>query len=1588
MHFYQLLKTTILFYIIMLLPTSFMAGNKGEHDFYSLRSSSGFIENKGQMTETGGKPANDVFFNATMPGLEILINKDGLSYIFLKAEKIKDEATGKKKKLFNYVRMDVKLQGASIYKEMLFAENASRNSNSYYYPHCPDGISNVRSYKKITARDVYPGIDWVIYFDGNNQLKYDFIVKPGANSSSIKLLYKGVDELQINSNSIVAKTAMGSITEGSIKSFTSQGTVASSFRVLSQNHVSKEALIGFDIERYNHKLPLTIDPPLQWATYFGGNGYDGPTSIVKDEFENIYVSGYVSSANFPVSDPGNGEYYQGTLPGTQSSFLIKFSNTGELLWSTYYGASTSSDKCEDMCIDKDGNIYLTGFTSANNYPLQDQGGGAYYQPAKAGSDDAFILKFDSYGVRKWCSYYGGAQSDRATAIATDSQGNVYMAGESSSPDFPLLSLGGAYNQTSTGSSDAFLIKFSAAGARLWATHLGGSSVDLIKDIAVAANNDVLVCGATGSTDFPVMDEGNGAYYKPTKGSSGLDAFAARFSGSGAMLMNTYFGGGKEDYAYKLNISPMGDIYFAGRTLSVDLPVKSSGSKAYYQATHSGGDGYDAFIAKLNSSDSLIWSTYLGGGGTFGDNADIAEAITTDNNGNVFVTGRTSSTSFPVIDEGYGGFYDGSYNGAAPTMFSSSSNVYVARFNSNDSLTWSTYYGGQGQDFATGIVTDTLGCIFVTGEWWSDNVSTLDPGDGAFYQATKNLTDEGFMLKFCRFALAGETTSTPVTCKLKKNGSVSAVANFGYPPYTYLWTPGNYTTSTVNWLDTGIYVVAITDAVGNVVHDTVIVGVDSSMYVYQNMLPSVSASIVGPDTVCAGTEMKILIASVENGTKPFTYNWNNGQGSASTFPVKPETTTTYPVIVTDSNKCQVSDSVTLFVRPAPTALFSVSDTVVCMGVQLQFADSSLLAGTDSIVSWAWNFYDGTTSNLADPTHAYSVSGTLTAELTVTSKTGCLHTYGKNIKVNPAPKALFDADSVCIGGTTIFTDASTFISGDYLTGWQWDFGDGQTASIQSPTHEYQMAGSYNVMLVTTSGKGNCNDTLRKTVQVFTLPQTGFIFSTACAGKQVIFTDQSSTSTGIITSWLWNFGNGDSSVMQYPSYVYDTAGSYLVTLKCTTTKGCSNTLSQLVKVNAIPQLSYAFQSVCPGDSTFFINHSSIATGDAITAWNWNFGDPYSSNTASTYHAAHVYDSSGTYLVTLVGTSKYGCKDTLVQTVKVFDNPQANFKVDNVCLGDSSILTSLALAKNDSIVSWKWYIDGAETDSGNIATLLPTLDKNYTICHKVITSNGCNDSACKTFTVYPLPVASYNMAKAVLCVNELGKFTDSSYTLAGKIVKWNWNFGDSGSSTLQNPSFIFSHTGIYPVTLTVTSSYGCTAAYADTIRVSGPKASFVPSIDSGLVPLTIVFNNTSEHAQSYLWTFDDGTSSSLVSPEHVYNAAGIYVVTLLVTDSTGCKDNAKAKIEVNLRSEIFVPNVFSPNNDGLNDLYNIEYIGIANVKGKIFDRWGVLVYEWNQLNTAWDGRDKQGKSCPEGTYFYVLDAWGYDGVTHSSQGFLTLMK
>jgi len=614
-----------------------------------------------------------------------------------------------------------------------------------------------------------------------------------------------------------------------------------------------------------------------------------------------------------------------------------------------------------------------------------------------------------------------------------------------------------------------------------------------------------------------------------------------------------------------------------------------------------------------------------------------------------------------------------------------------------------------------------------------------------------------------------------------------------------------------------------------------------------------------------------------------YAWNNattqGQGMGWTNALTGSNTS--------SGYSVVGSAVPVPPTPVPpVASFTANVTSGPAPLAVIFTDTS----TNTPTSWLWDFGDTTNATAQNPLHIYTTAGTYTVSLTATNAAGST-TAAKsgyiNVTAAGIPVASFTAN-VTSGSaplTVRFTDAST----NDPTSWLWDFGDGNTSTVQNPVYAYTTAGTYTVNLTATNSAGSNTITRAGYINVTAagIPVASFTanVTSGSAPLTVRFTD---ASTNDPTSWLWDFGDGGTAASRNPVHAYTTAGTYTVNLTATNGKG-ANTLTRAGYINVTaagaPVASFT-ANVTSGSAPLSVQFTDASTNNP-TSWLWDFGD---GGTAASRNPVHAYTTAGTYTVNLTATNGKGA-NTLTRAgyinVTAAGAPVASFTA-NVTSGSAPLAVQFTDASTNNPTSWLWdFGDGGTSASQNPVHAYTTAG-TYTVNLTATNAAGSTTAAKSgyiTVTASGIPVASFTAnvtsGSAPLSV----KFTDAS---TNNPTSWLWDFGDGDTAASQNPTHTYSSIGTYTVNLTATNSKGANtltqAGYITVTAVGTPVVSFTATPVNGLAPLTARFTDTSTNTPtSWLWTFGEGNTSTVQNPVYTYSSVGTYTVTLTATNSAG---------------------------------------------------------------------------------------------------------
>jgi gliding motility-associated-like protein len=1000
-----------------------------------------------------------------------------------------------------------------------------------------------RIFQAITLKDVYPNVD-VRYYTSNEFLKYDIIVKPGADISRIGLKYDGVDNIKINNKELVLSTTVGELKESSPYSYQ---TDLSGRKEVSCKYTVRDNVVRFDVKNYDPNTTLVIDPSIVFCSFSGSSADNWGFTATYGPDGSMFGGGIVFDAGFPTSPGAFQATYQGGGGNVPVDIgIIKLSPDGRnRVYATYIGGA-GNEQPHSLIVDNQGNLILAGRTNSpvsnppsnsGIYPLF----GAAGMIGSGGGYDIVVTKLNATGtgligsvriggslndgvniseVRGLSSLQRNYGDDGRSEVILDAAGNIYVASSTQSANFPATA--GAFQTVFGGTQDAVVLKFSPnLGALLFASYLGGSADDAGYVLSPAPNGDIFVAGGTESADlFPAAKTAGtvGPGHHNPVGNTPIDGFIADISSNGSTLVRgTYIGTSAIDQVFGIQFDNNGFPYIMGQTTGA-WPI-TPGTPTYGSATGK------QFICKLQPNlSAFVYST------VFGTNS---------------LTPNISPTAF-LVDR--------------------CENVYVSGWGGNYNM--ANPFGSAG----------TIGLPITAGAF----KSTTDPvlgRDFYFFVLKKNATQQLFGSFFgeANTADGGGDHVDGGTSRFDKNGviyqAICANCRISNVHPVFPTTAGAYSTQN-NAFNRGSGAgcnLAMLKIAMN------LAGVASAVQSSINGVPRDTAGCV-PLTV----DFRDTIANAQS------YEWHFNYipgGPPDLITTTPNASFTYNavgvyqvmLVAVDSTTCNIRDSSYMKIKVGDLKAllsFNFAKTGPCTSLQYQFNNTSVAPPIRPFTntSFIWNFGDGSApvvAGLNSVTHIFPAPGPYSVILTLNDTAYCNNPDGDTVLINVADnvKAKFVTPaSGCVQYNAVFDNTS--IAGD---SWLWDFGDGTpTSTAFEPVHLYTQVGIYNVVLIAFN-PNTCNktDTARFTIQVFDSPTPDFSFAPVVpiANTPVTFTNLSSPDA---VRFKWDFGDGDSLLTTSRATVqhqYNATGTFHACLTAYNAIGCDSTICRDVQAIIIP-------------------------------------------------------------------------------------------------------------------------------------------------------------------------------------------------------------------------------------------------------------------------------------------------------------------------------------------------------------------------------------------------------------------------------------
>ncbi|MFN5324533.1 MAG: gliding motility-associated C-terminal domain-containing protein [Bacteroidota bacterium] len=694
------------------------------------------------------------------------------------------------------------------------------------------------------------------------------------------------------------------------------------------------------------------------------------------------------------------------------------------------------------------------------------------------------------------------------------------------------------------------------------------------------------------------------------------------------------------------------------------------------------------------------------------------------------------------------------------------------------------------------------------------------------------------------------TINDVSCAGLSNGSITVFPQ-GVAPYSYQWSNGA-TSQTISNLPAGIYTVTVTDSTQCTKTVTIPVSAPQPITLNETIT----------DNTCDNASGSISLNPSGGGTGTYTYQWSNGSNAST---ISNLAGGAYTVTVTSPNGCTQSGVFNITTQ-IPLSASTNGNQTACGGDPVNIVATASGGNTPYTYNWSNGFSGSSQTVNPSITTVYTVS--------VIDSLGCTSTASLTVDVFPYPVLAISSD------TTVCNAGSAQLSASGASSYSWSPSTGLSdPNVSNPTANPASTTTYFI----TGYNGTCATTDSVTVVVLpAIVLNEVVVGNICDNSSgSISVSPTGGQPGSTYGYLWSNGSTSSSINGL------SGGSYSVTV--TDAVGCTQvgtfSVNTVVPVTAI---SGGNQNSCEGDPVVISASATGGTAPYSYAWSNSIigGNQTVNPTTTTTYTATATDASG-------------CTSSVDIIVNV--TPYPNLQVsdnDTICYQSSAALS----------------VVGASTYSWSPST-------------------GLNNTTSSNPTASPLSTTTYIVT----------------------------GFNGSCSSTDS-------------VTINVLSQI---------------QPSFTPDTLQGFPPLTVNFSNTSTGAQSYNWDFGDGGTSTTENPTHIYTNNGSYTVLLTATNELGCSDTLSFSfIVVDAFSSLLIPNIFTPNGDGLNDLFLFDEVGIVQLSCSILNRWGNEIYTWDKLEGSWNGKSQDGAELPSGSYVYVVKAVGIEGKTYDLRGFFQLVR
>lgn len=705
-------------------------------------------------------------------------------------------------------------------------------------------------------------------------------------------------------------------------------------------------------------------------------------------------------------------------------------------------------------------------------------------------------------------------------------------------------------------------------------------------------------------------------------------------------------------------------------------------------------------------------------------------------------------------------------------------------------------------------------------------------------------------------------------------------------------------------------------------------------------------------VCKGSQ--VTLTNISSNATSFNWDFGNGLSSTSANPyIVYATAGTFTIQLIASSNYGCHDTLSQFIHvfETPIASFLVSDSI-CANDQVSFINNSI-AGQGVVSSNTWLDNGAIFSTSSNPNLVFANSGDHLISLQLQNSFGCTAYFDSTIHIFSKPIANFSFTNGCNLSVVNFVNQSTNTIGSLE--YTWDFGDSGVSNQEHPDHNYSNDGDYNVLLIAKSNF-NCSDTIIQQISIFPTPIIDFISNPVCKNDTMVFSPIVSPNSSY--DFNWDFGDGFNSTDSLTNHLYSSFGQFNVELSVISSEGCQAVISKVVEVYTLPVAQFDVANICEGFNSAVQNYSYISNGSFTSEWSFD-----NSNLILGEEPSYLFLNSGVFPISLIVSSDNGCQDSLQKWINIYDSPSADFSFSNACNGIPIQFNNTSTVQSGIVSVFQWNFG----DNSNSTLENPSKDfmnsGSYNVQLVVTSTNGCIDTVSHVVNSYDQPIANFGVGS--VCFGEETVFDNQTILSLGSYES-NWFFGDDSLSSIVSPSHTYQNPGNYFVKLIVESDWGCIDSIIKPVTVY-----YLPIVDAGedstiSKGFSIELNATG--ANNYTWSPSFGlTNPQIANPISQPTESINYI--LIGESEFGCFNSDSVTITVIETFKVIPYNILTPDNNGMNDTWIVEFIeSYPNNEVIIVNEIGQEVFRKKNYDNSWNGKNKTGEILPDGTYYFHL--------------------